>query len=70
MENSTPFIYPQDASKSVTVSIQQPLHFFMNHFIMKAQEVKPVGRRPIGCFHIRAAHNVHKVDVCACSYGS
>ena len=34
-----------------------------NKFIMKAQEVKPAGRRLIGCFHIRAAHNVHKVDV-------
>jgi len=26
---------------------------------MKAQEVKPKGRRRIGRFHVRAAHNVH-----------
>ena len=36
-------------------------------FTMKPQEVKPSGRRLIGRFHVRAAHNVHKVDVCACS---
>ena len=34
---------------------------------MKVQEVKPNGRRPIGNFHVRSAHNVHEVDVCACS---
>ena len=34
---------------------------------MEPQEVKPEGRRPIGQVSVRAAHNVHKVDVCACS---
>ena len=34
---------------------------------MKVQEVKPEGRRRIGKLSLRAAHNVHEVDVCACS---
>ena len=34
---------------------------------MKPQEVKPEGRRLIGWVSVRAAHNVHEVDVCACS---
>ena len=34
---------------------------------MKPQEVKPKGRRLIGKLSLRAAHNVHKVDVCACN---
>ena len=36
-------------------------------FIMKVQEVKPKGRRLIGELSLRAAHNVHELDVCACS---
>ena len=36
-------------------------------FAMKIQEVKPEGRRTIGFFYVRAAHNGQKVDVCACS---
>ena len=37
---------------------------------MKVQEVKPEGRRLIGELSLRAAHNVHKVDVCAYSLSS
>ena len=32
---------------------------------MKVQEVNPEGRRRIGKLSLRAAHNVHEVDVCA-----
>ena len=39
----------------------------IKNFAMKPQEIKPKGRRAIGRFLVRAAHNVHKVDVCACS---
>ena len=35
-------------------------------FTMKVQEVKPQAQTD-WLFHVRAAHNVHKVDVCACS---
>ena len=37
---------------------------------MKVQEVKPEGRRLIGELSLRAAHNVHKVDVCAYNLSS
>ncbi|EEX78127.1 hypothetical protein SELSPUOL_00311 [Selenomonas sputigena ATCC 35185] len=40
---------------------------YIMEFTMKVQEVKPEGRRRIGKLSLRAAHNVHKVDVCACS---
>ena len=40
----------------------------IKNFTMKPQELKPKGRRAIGRFLVRAAHNVHKVDVCACSF--
>ena len=36
-------------------------------FFMRVQEVKPKGRRLIGELSLRAAHNVHEVDACACS---
>ena len=44
------------------------LTFFSDSYVtMKVQEVKTEGRRLIGKLSLRAAHNVHKVDVCAFS---
>ena len=49
------------------ISLESPLRCAIMELTMKVQEVKPEGRRRIGKLSLRAAHNVHEVDVCACS---
>ena len=59
---------PFEPSVSAASQTQSHVTSYRLRFVtMTVQEVKPEGRRLIGYLSLRAAHNVHKVDVCACS---